>query len=81
MSKQKFDIKKHILVPKQSKLSEKDKKALLEKYKVSVYDLPLIKKGDSAIGDLDVQAGDVIRIIRESPTAGEAIFYRCVVNG
>jgi DNA-directed RNA polymerase subunit H len=80
MAKQKFDIKKHELVPKHSKLSEKDKKALLDKYKISVYDLPLIKKDDAAISDLDVKAGDVVKITRESPTAGESIFYRCVIN-
>lgn len=76
----KFDIKKHALVPKHAKTSEKEKKELLEKYNISVYDLPLIKKNDPAIKDLDVKAGDVIKITRASATAGETIFYRCVVN-
>ena len=76
----KFDIKKHVLFPKHAKLSEKEKKVLLDKYKISAYDLPLIRKNDSAIADLDVKAGDVIKIIRKSPTAGESIFYRCVIN-
>jgi len=80
MAKQSFEIKKHVLVPKHSKLSEKDKKDLISKYNISVYDLPLIKKNDSAIKDLEVKAGDVIKIVRQSPTAGESLFYRCVVN-
>jgi DNA-directed RNA polymerase subunit H len=75
-----YQAKLFCLVPKHSKLSEKDKKALLDKYKISVYDLPLIKKDDAAISDLDVKAGDVVKITRESPTAGESIFYRCVIN-
>jgi DNA-directed RNA polymerase subunit H len=75
-----FDLKKHVLVPKQSKLSEKDKKELLEKYKISVFDLPLISIKDTAIKGLDVKAGDVVKIVRQSPTAGESIFYRSVVN-
>ena len=80
MAKKDFDIKKHILVPKHSKVSDKEKKALLQKYNLSVYDLPLIKKDDSALKDLGVKSGDIVKIIRKSPTAGESIFYRCVVN-
>ena len=76
----KFDIKKHSLVPKHSKVSEKEKKDIIEKYKISVYDLPLIERKDAAIKDLDVKPGDVIKIIRDSPTAGESVFYRCVIN-
>lgn len=76
----KLDIKKHILVPKQVKVSEKEKKALLEKYAISAFDLPLIRKNDPAIKNIDIKAGDVIKIIRKSPTAGEAVFYRCVIN-
>lgn len=75
-----FDIHKHILVPKHVKVSDKEKQELLEKYQVSMYDLPLIKKNDSAIKDIDTKPGDIIKIIRKSATAGEAVFYRCVVN-
>ncbi|MBD3163620.1 DNA-directed RNA polymerase subunit H [Candidatus Woesearchaeota archaeon] len=76
----KFDIKKHILVPKHSKVSEKEKKELLDKYNITVFDLPSIKRTDPGIKDLDVKIGDIIKITRQSPTAGESIFYRCVVN-
>ncbi len=76
----KFDIKKHILVPKHAKASEKEKKEVLEKYNISIYDLPLIKKNDPAIKDLEVKPGDMIKITRDSQTAGETTFYRCVVN-
>lgn len=83
MAKKKLniDIRKHVLVPKHAKLSEADKKKLLELYRISVFDLPIIKKNDRALSELDVKAGDIIKIVRASPTAGEAIFYRCVVNG
>ena len=76
----KFDIKKHGLVPKHAKASEKEKKEVLEKYNISIYDLPLIKKNDPALKDLEVKSGDMVKVIRKSPTAGETIFYRCVVN-
>ena len=80
MVKKKYDIRKHTLVPEHTKLSEKEKKDLLEKYHISLKELPKIKKDDSAIAHLSAKEGDVIKIIRKSPTAGEIFFYRGVVN-
>ena len=74
-------VTNHILMPKHTKLSEKDKKALFDTYNISVKELPKILKSDAAIASLDVKAGDVIKIIRESPTAGTSIFYRGVIHG
>lgn len=78
MAAKKYDIGKHVLVPKHAKLSEKDKQALLERYGITVKGLPRIRSDDPAIAALDVKTGDVIKIVRKSPTAGEAIFYRGV---
>ena len=72
---------KHILIPKHSKLSEKDKKKLFERYNVGYKELPKILKTDSAIAHLDVKSGDIIKIERKSPTAGKSIFYRGVIHG
>ena len=73
--------KKHILIPKHAKLSEKEKTAILDKYKISVAELPSIKLSDPAIKDTDVKEGDVIKIERDSPTSGKTVFYRGVLNG
>lgn len=78
--KKSIDIKKHILVPKHLKLSEKEKSNLLEKYDISIKQLPKILKDDPAIKDLHPKQGDIIKVIRQSPTAGETIFYREVIN-
>ncbi len=75
-----IDITKHALVPKHVKLNEKEKKELFEKYAADMRDLPRIYKEDPAIQSLDVKEGDIIKIIRKSQTAGEAIFYRRVVS-
>ncbi|MEM2121457.1 MAG: DNA-directed RNA polymerase subunit H [Candidatus Woesearchaeota archaeon] len=71
---------KHVLVPEHIKLSEAEKKELLEKYKISLNELPRILKNDPAIAHLNVKEGDVIKIIRKSESAGESIYYRVVVN-
>ncbi|MEM4254631.1 MAG: DNA-directed RNA polymerase subunit H [Candidatus Woesearchaeota archaeon] len=75
-----YDVTKHVLVPKHSKLSDKEKKELFEKYVADLRDLPRIFKDDPAIEGLDAEEGDIIKIVRKSPTAGEAVFYRRVVS-
>ncbi len=75
-----YDVSKHVLVPKHAKLGEKEKKELFEKYIADLRDLPRIYKDDPAISGLDAKEGDIIRITRKSPTAGEAVFYRRVVS-
>jgi len=80
MKKRKSIVKDHILVPKHIKLGEKEKEQLFEKYGITLKELPKILRDDPAIEQLDVKSGDVIKIIRKSPTAGEAVFYRGVIN-
>jgi len=81
MAKKKIDITKHVLVPKHEKVSEKEKAEVLEKFSVLAADMPRIRKKDPAIKHLSCKTGDMIRIDRASPTAGETVFYRVVVNG
>jgi DNA-directed RNA polymerase subunit H len=78
--KKKVDVARHFLVPKHSKLSEREKQEILKRYNISLGELPMILKSDAAIAGLGVKPGDVIKIKRISPTAGESIFYRVVVG-
>ena len=78
--KKKFKVDKHNLIPKHSKLSEAQKEKLLEKYNISLKELPRILKTDSAIASLNSKTGNVIKITRKSQTASEAEFYRVVVD-
>jgi len=80
MVTKKIEITKHILVPKHSKVSEKEKKDIFEKYNVSMKSIPQISIKDPAIKGLNVKAGDIIKIERKSQTAGLTYFYRGVVN-
>lgn len=78
---QKFDISKHVLVPKHSKVSDKERKEVLEQYAITLRELPKINSTDPALDGLDVQEGDIIKIVRNSQSAGESIFYRRVTRG
>ena len=71
---------KHVLIPKHKKVSEKEKKDILDKYGITLNELPAIHKSDPALADLDLEPGDVIKIERDSPTAGKTIFYRGVTG-
>lgn len=80
--KTEINIKNHSFVPKFIKLSEKEKEKILSDYNISSRQLPRILIKDSAIQDLEeLKEGDVIKIIRNSPTAGESNYYRIVTNG
>lgn len=70
----------HELVPRHEKISDEEKAEVLERYHVSLLELPKISKKDPGIRHLEVKTGDVIRITRNSRTAGDTVFYRVVVN-
>lgn len=70
------DPTKHELVPKHVLLSDKEKEELFAHYQITIFDLPRIGKNDAAIRHLTVKTGDVIKIIKKSKTAKEAVYYR-----
>lgn len=71
----------HFLVPQHTKLSKEKKVELLEKYNISLNELPRITKDDPAIKHLNVNSGDVIKVIRPSGTSGKSVYYRVVITG
>jgi len=76
-----FNIFKHRLVPKHEVLSPEERKEVLEKYHVEPYKLPRIKTSDPIIRVIGAKPGDIVKITRRSPTAGEYVYYRYVVEG
>ncbi len=77
----KFNIFDHVLVPKHILLSKEEAKEVLEKLGIEPWQLPWIKASDPAARALGAKPGDIIKIIRKSPTAGETVAYRYVVPG
>lgn len=76
-----LDVMKHALVPKHEVLSESRARKLLKKYRIKAHQLPKIKVSDPAAKAIEAKAGDILKITRESPTAGRAIAYRYVIEG
>jgi len=76
-----FTIFDHEFVPKHEILTSEEREKILAKYRVKPYQLPRIKASDPAAKAIGARPGDMLRIIRESPTAGRYIAYRYVVEG
>jgi DNA-directed RNA polymerase subunit H len=75
-----FNLFEHKLVPVHQILEEEEKQKLLLTYRVQPYQLPQILSSDPAVKAIGAKPGDVLRVIRKSPTAGEHVAYRYVVE-
>jgi DNA-directed RNA polymerase subunit H len=76
-----YDIFDHQLVPKHELLSKKEAEELMREFHIRPYQLPYIVTSDPAVEALEAKMGDILRITRKSPTAGEVVVYRYVVDG
>ena len=72
-------ISEHSLVPKHERLSQDEAKNLLSQFGLDYDKLPRVSQEDTMCVELKAQVGDVLRITRNSPVAGESIYYRRVV--
>jgi len=75
-----FNVTTHQLVCKHSKVADAEKEAVLKRYEITQQDLPKIMLQDPAIKHLGIKAGDVIKVERESKTAGKSAYYREVIE-
>ncbi len=68
-------------MPKHEVLPKNKVEELLKSYKITLYQLPLIKSTDPAVKEIEGKPGDVIKITRDSQTAGKALIYKYVIEG
>jgi len=76
-----FSIFNHEFVPKHEILKPEEREKLLTEYRVHPYQLPHIRASDPAVKAIGARPGDLVKIIRDSPTAGKYVAYRYVVEG
>jgi DNA-directed RNA polymerase subunit H len=73
-----FVPSEHNLVAKHEILTQEETEQLFVAYHVSPQSLPVIFMNDAALKGLTPKMGDIVKITRNSPTAGTAVFYRRV---
>jgi DNA-directed RNA polymerase subunit H len=69
----------HKMVPSHELVKEDELKKILSDYNIEKEQMPKIRESDPAARAIQANVGDVVRITRESQTAGKAIFYRLVI--
>ncbi len=80
-ARKEIDILEHELVPKHEVLSPEEAKKVLEELGVKPIQLPYLLVSDPVARQIGAKPGDIVRITRKSPTAGETVAYRYVVVG
>ena len=76
-----FNLFEHVMVPKHEIVADQERQEILQKYKVHPYQLPYINVSDPAVKAIGAKPGDIVKVIRESQTAGTYFAYRYVVEG
>jgi DNA-directed RNA polymerase subunit H (RpoH/RPB5) len=74
-----INIIDHRDVPKHEVMDEKEKQELLEKYGIKDSNIPIILRDDALARYLGLTPGEVVRILRPSPTSGTYTSYRICV--
>lgn len=76
----KESILEHELVPKHEILQKEDADAILKKLGITPENLPkIILDSDPVAKAIGAKRGNILKILRKSPTAGETVYYRVVV--
>ena len=73
-------ILEHEMVPDHQIMTDEEIQELFFTYNITKEHLPKIYNEDPAVKEIQAKIGDVIRIIRESQTAGRAESFRLVVK-
>jgi len=76
-----FNIYEHVLVPKHEIITNEERQKVLGEYRVQPFQLPRLKVSDPAAKAIGAKPGDVVKVTRESPSAGRYVSYRYVVEG
>lgn len=75
-----INLPEHNLVPKHEIMKKEEVDEILKKFNITKGQLPKTKLKDPLIKFMGAKEGDVLRIMRKSPTAGESVYYRLVVR-
>jgi DNA-directed RNA polymerase subunit H len=81
-----FNVLEHELVPEHYLLKSEEAEKMLSGFKLTKDQLPKIRLSDPCVVVLDkisgaVSEGQIVKVVRRSPTNGVSVCYRLVVRG
>jgi DNA-directed RNA polymerase subunit H len=81
-----FNVLEHELVPEHYLLKSEEAEKMLSGLKLTKDQLPKIRLSDPCVVVLDkisgaVSEGQIVKVVRRSPTNGVSVCYRLVVRG
>ena len=81
-----FNVLEHELVPEHYLLKGEEAEKMLSELKLTKDQLPKIRLSDPCVVVLDkisgaVSEGQIVKVVRRSPTNGVSVCYRLVVRG
>ena len=71
-------LQEHYLVPKHELVPKEKVDEVLHQFGATIEKLPQLSRVDPIVEELGAQRGDLIKITRDSRTAGRTIYYRVV---
>ncbi len=75
-----FNVLNHTMVPHHEVVPEEERAGVFEHYGAAEDQFPKILSSDPGARACGARPGDVVKVVRESPTAGEAVAYRLCVE-
>ena len=81
-----FNVLEHEMVPEHYLLKSEEGEKMLSELKLTKDQLPKIRLSDPCVVVLDkisgaVSEGQIVKVVRRSPTNGVSVCYRLVVRG
>ncbi len=70
----------HEMVPEHIIISEEEAELILKQYGITKGQLPKLKSSDPVAKQIGAKVDDVVKVIRNSPTAGRAVVYRMTIK-
>ncbi|MEM0042428.1 MAG: DNA-directed RNA polymerase subunit H [Thermofilaceae archaeon] len=81
MGTRRVNILEHELVPQHILLSKEEASRILKRMGITRRQLPWLLASDPVAKAIGAKPGDVVMIVRKSPTAGVSVAFRVVVRG
>jgi DNA-directed RNA polymerase subunit H len=72
-------ISSHFMVPKHEIVPKELETEVLTKFGIKKEQLPKLPKDDPLVAETGAERDDVVKITRESRTAGKAVYFRVVL--